>query len=69
MQSFAKRWKWVALACLLLALSACGPEDGRVRGQLGADVNNKPIPYSPYTVLNGPQPIQPHSKVWSSSRP
>ncbi len=69
MQSILQPWNWLIVAGILVALAACGPEDGRIRGTLGADINNRPVQYSPYTTLGGPQPIQPHSKLWSNSRP
>ena len=35
---------WPALSLALLVLVACSPEDGRARGQLGADPGNTTLP-------------------------
>jgi hypothetical protein len=45
----------IGLVVMLLALTACGPEDGRARGGgAGADVGNKPAQLQPQSkVFNG----------------
>jgi len=45
----------IAIFAMLLALAACGPEDGRARGGgPGADVGNKPAQFQPQSkVFNG----------------
>jgi hypothetical protein len=56
--SIGQRIVIALLVAAALALSACGPEDGRARGGgAGADVGNKPAT------------VQPKSKVFTSQQP
>lgn len=37
----------IAVAAIATVFTACGPEDGRVRGQPGADIGNKAPDFKP----------------------